>query len=137
MVIEYEPPKSFSGRAGAKAAHARHQAEEYAELISAEEGRALQEYVLVAWDGAHFTFGHFDGAAAAWDDVVAFDRRTAERLLSVLESNGRPLVHPQLLQALVGPDSEYGSALIPELYASICKADASPTTTKTKMLFSE
>lgn len=137
VVIEYEPPKSFSGRAGAKAAHARQQAEEYAELISAEEGRALQEYVLVAWDGAHITFGHFDGAAATWEDVIAFDRISAERLLSALESNGRPLVHPQLLQALVGPDSEYGTALIPELYASICRADASATTTKTKMLFSE
>lgn len=137
VVIEYEPPRSFSGRAGAKANHARQQAEEYAELISAEEGRALHEYVLVAWDGAHITFGHFDGTTAAWDDVVAFDQISARRLLSALESNGRPLVHPQLLQALVGPDSEYGTALIPELYASICKADASPTTTKTKMLFSE
>lgn len=137
VVIEYEPPKSLGGRAGAKAIHARHQAEEYAELISAEEGRALQEYVLVAWDGAHITFGHFDGAAATWGDVVAFDRVSAERLLSALESNGRPLVHPQLLQALVGPDSEYGTALIPELYASICRADASAATTKTKMLFSE
>ena len=138
VVIEYEPPKSFSGRAGAKAIHARHQAEEYAELICAEEGRAIQEYVLVAWDGAHITFGHFDGAAAVWEDVNAFDRISAERLLSALESNGRPLVHPQLLQALVGPDSEYGTALIPELYASICRADAaSAATTKTKMLFSE
>lgn len=137
VVIEYEPPKSFSGRAGAKAIHARQQAEEYAELIAAEEGRALQEYVLVAWDGAHITFGHFDGAAAAWEDVIAFDRISAERLLSALENNGRPLVHPQLLQALVGPDSEYGTVLIPELYASICKADASTATTKTKMLFSE
>ena len=27
VVIEYEPPKSFSGRAGAKAIHARQQAE--------------------------------------------------------------------------------------------------------------
>lgn len=137
VVIEYEPPKSFSGRAGSKANHARQQAEEYAELISAEEGRALQEYVLVAWDGAHITFGRFESAAPIWENVVAFDKVSASRLLAALESNGRPLVHPQLLQALVGPDSEYGIALIPELYTSICKADASPTTTKTKMLFSE
>lgn len=137
VIIEYEPPKSFGGRAGAKAIHARQQAEEYAELISAEEGRALEEYVLVAWDGEHITFGHFDGAAATWEDVIAFDGISAERLLSALESNGRPLVHPQLLQALVGPDSEYGTALIPELYASICRADVSAATTKTKMLFSE
>lgn len=137
VVIEYEPPKSFNGRAGSKANHARLQAEEYAELISAEEGRPLQEYVLVAWDGAHITFGSFSGATAIWEDVVEFDRISADRLLEALKSNGRPLVHPQLLQALVGPDSEYGQALIPELYASICKADASPATTKTKMLFSE
>lgn len=137
VIIEYEPPKSFKGRAGSKANHARFQAEEYAELISAEEGRSLQEYVLVAWDGAHITFGHFDGTNAVWEDVVAFDKTSANRLLSALESNGRPLVHPQLLQSLVGPDSEYGAALIPELYASICKADSSPATTKTKMLFSE
>lgn len=58
VVIEYEPTKSFSGRAGAKAIHARQQAEEYGVLIAAEEGRALQEYVLVAWDGAHITFGY-------------------------------------------------------------------------------
>ncbi len=137
VVIEYEPPKSFSGRARAKVNHARGQAEEYAVLIAAEEGRVLQEYVLVAWDGAHITFGRFDGAAAKWEDVVAFDGISAGRLLDALESNGRPLVHPQLLQALVGPDSEYGTALIPELYASICKAESLAATTKTKMLFSE
>ena len=137
VVIEYEPPKSFGGRAGAKASHARLQAEEYAVLIAAEEGRALHEYVLVAWDGSHITFGRFDGATGTWEDVVAFDTISADRLLAALKSDGRPLVHPQLLQALVGPDSEYGTALIPALYASICKADASPVTTKTRMLFSE
>jgi hypothetical protein len=137
VVVEYEPPKSFGGRAGSKAKHARLQAEEYAELISAEEGRELQEYVLVAWDGSHITFGRFDGAVASWEDVVVFDRTSAGRLLTALGDNGSPLVHPQLLQVLVGPDSEYGTALIPELYAGICKAEASLTTTKTKMLFSE
>jgi hypothetical protein len=137
VVIEYEPPRSFSGRAGSKATHARTQAEEYAALISAEEGRALGEYVLVAWDGAHITFGRFENAIPFWENVVAFDQVSATRLLAALESNGRPLVHPQLLQALIGPDSEYGIALIPALYASICEADTSPTTTKTKMLFAE
>lgn len=137
VIIEYEPPKSFRGRAGGKANHARRQAEEYAELISAEEGRALQEYVLVAWDGAHITFGQFEGTAVAWEDVVAFNELSAGRLLAALEDDGRPLVHPQLLQALVGPDSAYGTSLIPEFHASICKADASPATSKTKMLFAE
>ncbi len=45
VIIEYEPPKSFSGRAGSKAVHARKQAEEYAVLISAEEGRHLSKYI--------------------------------------------------------------------------------------------
>ena len=137
VIIEYEPPKSFGGRAGSKAAHARHQAEEYAELISAEEGRPLQEYVLVAWDGSHITFGKYDGAAHQWESMSAFDQLSAGRLMAALESDGRPLVHPQLLQALVGPESAYGTALIPELYASICSADASGATSKTKMLFTE
>lgn len=137
VIIEYEPPKSFGGRAGSKALHARRQAEEYAELISAEEGRPLQEYVLVAWDGSHITFGKYEGAAPQWEPLSAFDQLSAGRLMASLESDGRPLVHPQLLQALVGPDSAYGTALIPELYASICRADASGATSKTKMLFAE
>ena len=137
VIIEYEPPKSFGGRAGSKALHARRQAEEYAELISAEEGRPLQEYVLVAWDGSHITFGKHDGAAPQWEPVSAFDQLSAGRLMASLASDGRPLVHPQLLQALVGPDSAYGTALIPELYASICRADATGATSKTKMLFVE
>lgn len=137
VIIEYEPPKSFGGRAGSKAAHARRQAEEYAVLISAEEGRDLADYILVAWDGAHITFGRFEEASPAWEDVVGFDRNSADRMLAALEQDGRPLVHPQLLQALVGPDSEYGTSLIPRLYASICKAEAAQATSKTKMLFSE
>ncbi len=137
VIIEYEPPKSFGGRVGNKALHARRQAEEYAELISAEEGRPLQEYVMVAWDGSHITFGKYDGAAPKWEPMSAFDQLAAGRLMASLESDGRPLVHPQLLQALVGPDSIYGTVLIPELYASICRADASTATSKTKMLFFE
>lgn len=137
VIIEYEPPKSFGGRAGSKAIHARRQAEEYAELIAAEEGRPLQEYVLVAWDGSHITFGKYDGAVHLWESMSAFDQHSAGRLMAALESNGRPLVHPQLLQALVGPESPYGTALIPEFYASICTADDSSATSKTKMLFVE
>ena len=137
VIIEYEPPKSFNGRAIGKANHARTQAEEYAQLISAEEGRALHEYVMVAWDGSHITFGQFENANAKWDDVVEFDKIAADRLLAAIANNGRPLVHPQLLQALVGPDSESGITLIPDLYASICRADSSLATTKTKMLFAE
>lgn len=137
VIIEYEPPKSFSGRAGSKAVHARKQAEEYALLISAEEGRHLSKYILVAWDGSHICYGRFEDTGPVWEDVVLFDANCADRLLTVLKHDGMPLVHPQLLQALVGPDSKYGISLIPELFASVCEAVASANTSKTKMLFSE
>jgi hypothetical protein len=137
IIIEYEPPKSFAGRTGSKALHARLQAEEYAELISLEEGRPLEEYILVAWDGAHITFGLHDGTAHKWEPVIVFDSSSAARLLAALETDGRPLVHPQLLETLVGPESVHGTALIPKLFESICTADVSPVTSKTKMLFIE
>lgn len=137
VIIEYEPPKSFAGKANGKARHARSQAEEYAVLISIEEGRRLEEYVLVIWDGSHISFGNYVAGEPHWDDVVLFDIHAANRLLSLLERDGRPLVHPQLLRVLVGPDSEHGIALIPLLYASICEAVAAPRASKTKMLFTE
>lgn len=137
VVIEYEPPKSFSGRANSKALHARSQAEEYAVLISAEEGRCLGDYALVIWDGAHISFGAYRDKGVEWGRVLPFDSIAAVRLLALLEHDGRPLVHPQLLQTLVGPDSEHGIALIPELYASICQATCAVTASKTKMLFTE
>jgi N-6 DNA Methylase len=137
VIIEYEPPKCFKGKAGAKAAHARHQAEEYAQLIAIEEGRDLAEYVLVAWDGTHITFGAFDGENPVWNSVVPFDLAAAERLMRALADGGRPLVHPLLLQAIAGPDSAYGAELIPLLYESIRAADDSSAVSKTKMLFTE
>lgn len=137
VVIEYEPPKSFAGRINSKAKHARNQAEEYAVLISAEEGRRLEDYILVIWDGSHISFGSYSEGGAQWDGVVPFDASAANRLLVLMEQDGRPLVHPQLLQALVGPDSEHGIALIPELYDSICRAESLPRASKTKMLFTE
>ena len=137
VIIEYEPPKSFSGRVGSKALHARCQAEEYAVLISAEEGRSLCEYVLVIWDGSHISFGQYCGDTAVWEELLHFDLNVAKRLLASLEQDGRPLVHPQLLQSLVGPDSKYGISLIPELYRSICRAESVKNTSKTKMLFTE
>lgn len=137
VVIEYEPPKSFSGRVGSKAKHARVQAEEYAVLISAEEGRELSQYVLVVWDGSHISFGQYQDANPVWESLLPFDEDSANRLVQALAQDGKPLVHPQLLQALVGPDSEYGAALIPELYTSICRAESGLSTSKTKMLFAE
>ncbi len=137
VIIEYEPPRSFAGRLNAKAKHARDQAEEYALLISVEEGRRLEDYILVIWDGSHIGFGGYEAGVASWENLVAFDINAANRLLDLLKWNGRPLVHPLLLEALVGPDSEYGASLIPELYASVCKAEAASGPSKTKMLFTE
>lgn len=137
VVIEYEPPKSFAGRNNSVAKHARDQAEEYATLIAAEEGRRLEEYALVIWDGSHISFGSYCSEGPQWGSVISFDTNAANRLLALLAEDGRPLVHPQLLQALVGPDSEHGIALIPELYASICLAESTSGTSKTKMLFTE
>lgn len=137
VIIEYEPPKSFAGKANGKARHARAQAEEYSILISAEEGRRLEEYVLVIWDGSHISFGHHVCNQPQWNEVAPFDSSSADKLLTMLERDGRPLVHPQLLRVLVGPDSEHGIAIIPILYASICEAMAAPRASKTKMLFTE
>jgi hypothetical protein len=137
VIIEYEPPKSFNAKTNAKAKHARNQAEEYAVLISKEEGRSLCDYSLVIWDGSHISFGNYVDNAPQWNDVIPFDSTAADRLLAMLGNSGRPLVHPQLLQVLVGPDSEHGIALIPLLYTSICNADADPKASKTRMLFTE
>lgn len=56
VIIEYEPPKSLGG-SEKKTAHAKAQAEEYARLLSAEEGRSVSDYQLVIWDGSHIAFG--------------------------------------------------------------------------------
>jgi N-6 DNA Methylase len=137
VVIEYEPPRSFSGQLNGKARHARRQAEDYARLIAAEEGRPLESYVLVVWDGAHISFGVVRSHGAQWEGVVSFDVHTAEKLLNVLATDGIPLVHPQLLKALVGPDSTYGRALIPRLFMSVCRADSGAGASKTQMLYRE
>jgi hypothetical protein len=137
VVIEYEPPSCFGGRIGRTLLHARSQAEEYALLLSQEEGRSLDEYVLVAWDGEHINFGRFFGANSIWESLLPFDCQSAERLLTEIKRNGIPLVHPKLLSALVGPDSQYGISLIPLFFAAICDAEQSKPTTKTKLLFIE
>jgi hypothetical protein len=119
IIIEYEPPSSFSGIVGARLKHARQQAEEYAELISAEEGRAITEYVLVAWDGSHINFGRLTQSGPKWESLRNFDPMAAERLLEELRQNGIPLVHPRLLAVLAGPDSEHGKMLIPLFFTAI------------------
>src|SRR5258707_6634702 len=135
IIIEYEASKSFKGSIGSKVLHAREQAEGYARLLSIEEGRPLTGYILVAWDGSHINFGRFTEEVPGWEPLTPFGVPTAQRLITYLETNGRPLVHPQLLSSLVGPGSSFGSKLIPLFFAAI---EASPMhQNKTWLLFAE
>lgn len=136
VIIEYEPPKSFSGKMGAKLAHAQHQAEEYAELLSVEEGRLIEEYVLVAWDGSHISFGRMGVTGPTWESLVSCDQLALERLLSELQQNGTPLVHPLLLAELVGPGTSHGISLVPKFFQAI-QAAKSAGGNKTCLLFME
>lgn len=137
IVIEYEPPQSFRGIVGSQLRHAREQAVDYAELLAHEEGRAIAEYVLVAWDGASINFGRIVDSAATWESLLPFDAEAAERLLTHLLEDGIPLVYPRLLSTLVGPYSQYGASLIPAFFKALIAADRSDQTTKTKLLYTE
>ena len=60
-ILEYEPPLSFKKTANSQLRHARQQAEEYAGLLSDEEGRSLESYSLVVWDGERPFIGNLYG----------------------------------------------------------------------------
>ncbi len=135
IIIEYEASKSFRGSVGSKLLHAREQAEGYARLLSVEEGRLLTEYILVAWDGSHIDFGRFTEEVPGWEPLTPFDVSTAQRLVTYLETNGMPLVHPQLLSSLVGSGSSFGSKLIPSFFDAI--EASSKHQNKTLLLFAE
>jgi len=137
IVIEYEPPKSFKGREGAEFYHAKGQAEEYVELLSIEEGRPINEYTLIAWDGLHIAFGEYEDADYAWGSLSKFNDAQAKRLITQLRDNGTPLVHPKLLGELVGPESALGATLLPLFFQAIRIAASEQRTTKTKLLFTE
>lgn len=142
VVIEYEPPRSFSGGAALRViAHAQDQANEYAEMLAEEEGRPLDEYSLIVWDGAHISFGRYDGSEFAWEAIGPFAETSATRLLQMLRDDGAPLVHPRVLSQLAGPDSDVGSRLLPKLYtavrASIKPKSKTMKTTKTTLLYIE
>ncbi len=139
VIIEYEFPGNFGGREGAKLAEAQGQAGDYARLMHQEEGRALSEYVLVAWDGNHVSFGRFEDDAPRWEPLSPFKAKAAQRLLLYLEEDGIPLVHPQLLSQLVGPESVIGTQLIPRFFQAVHATQnlASGQTSKTKLLFAE
>jgi hypothetical protein len=138
LIIEYEPPSSFrGGKAKAVVRHAKLQAEDYARRMSFEEGRPVGEYQLMIWDGAHAAFGRSEGSGK-WERVRPFDLAAAKRLLGELRDEGRPLVHPDILRVLIGPDSPTGDRLIPPLFCSLV-ASAGPGAgqTKTTLLFKE
>lgn len=139
VIIEYEAPASFGGREGAKLRQAQRQAGDYAWLLRRVEGRPLEDYVLLAWDGSHVSFGRFVGGEPRWATLAPFDANAALRLLLALRENGTPLVNPLLLSQLVGPDSAVGSMLIPRLFQAIRQASAAPegATSKTRLLFTE
>lgn len=139
VVIEYEPPRSFRGGGGRRVVeHAQGQAAENASLIAIEEGRPVNEYVLLAWDGDHISFGrlHAD-LTASWEAVRAFDAAAAERVLTALRDNGVPLVYPSLLAELVGPESQAGQALLPALYNAVRATVSAGRTSKTLLLYTE
>lgn len=141
IIIEYEPPRSFNaGRAGARVAHAKDQAEDYAQRMARNEGRLLSEYVLVICDGAHVAFGRITAGDPAWERLQLFSPDAAERLLRLLRDQGRPLVHPGVLRTLIGPDSQVGADLIPVLFQAACAAEhvhGGATQTKTTLLYKE
>lgn len=140
VIIEYESPRSFSaGRARAHIRHAMKQAQQYAVRMAYDEGRPLDDYTLLVWDGAHIAFGKTDGKAANWERLVAFDTVQATRLLDLLRLHGRPLVHPGMLRSLIGPESEVGGKLIPALFRAIVRAasDNGKLQSKTALLFKE
>ena len=141
IIIEYEPPRSFSGgRRSSAVSHAKHQAQDYALRMTVDEGRPIQQYVLVIWDGAHIAFGSTDGNDHQWGPLAAFDAVQAEHLLRLLVNDGRPLVHPGLLRAMVGPESKVGSSLMSALFQAVLAADVrdlNSVQTKTTLLFRE
>ena len=136
VIIEYEPPKSLGGSERATA-HAKGQAEEYARLLSAEEGRPVSDYQLVIWDGSHIAFGEVQNGGASWSSLTGFGMAGAKRLLGALRRDGVPLVHPLLLAHMAGPQSPLGTELIPKLYQAVLAAELARQTSKTKLLFFE
>ena len=136
VVIEYERPNSI-GKGKRQLQHAQLQAEEYASLLAAQEGRMAGDYSLVVWDGAHIAFGRLNNKSSTWDPLTQFGFASAKRLLGALASDGVPLVHPLLLAHLAGPESDLGATLIPAMFTSVIRATKARQTSKTKLLFVE
>ena len=137
LIVEYEPPSSFRGRSGPELVHAKEQAQDYAQRMAWQEGRAISDYILVAWDGAHLTFGRGIDGEWAWGPLEPFSPGGAERLLRALNDQGQPFVHPALLRQHVGPESELGGRLLPQLFQAVLESTGDGPATKTTLLFRE
>ena len=138
LIIEYKTPGGFRDSGGRLLRIAKKEAEDYAKLMHVLEGRPIEEYVLVVWDGRRISFGKMVAEIEDWETLVTFDETQAVRLLRLLKSNGRPLVHPTILSQLVGPESQTGTMLIPKLYNVLVDATKKDSpTTRTKLLFTE
>lgn len=135
-VLEYEPPRSFKKTVNSQLRHARQQAEEYARLLSDEEGRSLERYSLVAWDGESITFGAASGQAFHWEPVRDFDALCLKRLLNLIADGGRPLVSPTLINQFAGPETDIGRRLLPVLFRAIIKAQNAPSS-RTHLIYAE
>ncbi len=136
-IIEYEFPRSFNRSENAQLRHARAQAEEYANFLSLEEGRDLSSYSMAAWDGETISFGHFAENFFEWEPPRQFDALCLTRLLTQIADGGRPLVSPMLLRHFVGPQTEIGKKLLPELFKAVCHAQKLRQTTRTKLIYTE
>lgn len=137
LIIEYEPPRSFAeGRAASVVRHAKDQAEEYADILSVEEGREVADYTLCVWDGADLAFANFAGGGWIWAPLQPCDAAGIRRILAEIGSTSRSLVSPLLLASVAGPMSDIGRALLPRLFAAVRDSQAGRTT-KTSLLFTE
>lgn len=136
-IIEYEPPRSFHGTDNAQLRHARAQAEEYTELLALEEGRSIEEYSLIAWDGETITFGRSSLEGFVWESARPFDELCLNRLLNCIADGGRPLVSPLLLKQFIGPDTEVGRELLPSLFNAIVRAKCSSKASRTNLIYTE
>lgn len=137
IIIEYEFPRSFNKQDSLKLRHAKLQAEEYSELLSEEEGRYIEQYTLVVWDGETICFGYNRDNVFIWEKYQDFSKISLIRLMDLISNSGKPLVSPLLLKETIGPETDVGKALLPVLYKSVIKAKESCLTTKTKLIYTE
>ena len=141
LIIEYEPPRSFSkGRSLSVITHAKQQAENYAQLMTAKEGRTITDYHTIIFDGETIAFGRYvDPNNCEWEPCQEFIVEAARRFLVLLKEQGKPLVSPQLLRIELGIGSYVGKSLLPILFDAVLSSIKNKTVSKSKtyLLFTE